>query len=156
MAPAIPFIAVAMAAIGAGVTVHGQIQQGKSQSAMASYNAKLARRNAGIARENAEYEARQKRRETARLIGRQRILYGKAGVIMEGSPLAVIEETAAQGEKDALMIERGYAQQGSSYLSQAKLTRMRAANYKRQGYSQAGSTLLTGAGKAIGGYKGTG
>lgn len=156
MAPALPFIAVAMMAIGTSVTAYGQIQQGKSQAAMAKYNAKLAKRSAKEAKDSAEYEAKQKRRETARFIGKQRALYGKAGVTIEGSPLEIVQETAAQGEMDALMIERGYAQQGAAYLSQAKLAEMRARNYKRQGYYAAGSTLLTGGGQMMGGYGGGG
>jgi hypothetical protein len=154
MAPALPFIAIAMTAIGTGVSVYGQIQQGKSQAAQAEYNAKLAKRNAKSARENAEYEARQKRRGTARLIGKQRALYAKAGVTMEGSPLDVLQETAAQGEMDALMIERGYAQQGAAYKSQSELAKMRARHYKQQGYFGAGSTLLTGGGQIMSGYGG--
>jgi hypothetical protein len=154
MAPALPYIAVAMTAIGTGVSAYGQIQQGKSQAAQAEYNAKLAKRNAKSARESAEYEARQKRRGTARLIGRQRALYAKAGVTMEGSPLDVLQETAAQGEMDALMIERGYAQQEAAYKSQSELAKMRARNYRQQGYFGAGSTLLTGGGQIMGGYGG--
>ena len=143
-------------AIGTGMSAYGQIQQGKSQAAQAEYNAKLAKRNAKAAKENAVYEARQKRRGTARLIGKQRALYAKAGVTMEGSPLDVLQETAAQGEMDALMIERGYAQQETAYKSQAKLAKMRARNYKQQGYLAAGSTLLTGGGQMMGGYGGKG
>jgi hypothetical protein len=144
----------AITAIGAGASAYGQVQQGHDQARMAAYNAKLAERNAKIAKENATYEARQKRKETARLIGKQRALYSKSGVTMEGSPLDVLQETAAQGEMDALMIERGYAQQGAAYTSQAQLARMRAAGYKRQGYWGAGRTLLTSGGRIISGYGG--
>jgi hypothetical protein len=145
---------VAIAAIGAGTTAYTQVQQGHNQAANAKYNAKLASRNAKIAQESAEYEARQKRRETARLIGRQRALYGKAGVTMEGSPLEVIQETAAQGEMDALMIERRYTQQATAYKSQAELARTRTEIAKRRGYWGAGSTLLTSGGQMASGYGG--
>jgi hypothetical protein len=138
-----PAVGYVVSAIGAGVSAYGQIQQGQNQSAMATYNAKLAERNAKIAKDNAEYEARQKRRETARLIGKQRALYGKSGVTMEGSPLEVVQETAAQGEMDALMIERGYTQQETAYKNQAELAKMRAKRYGQQGYVGAGTTLLT-------------
>lgn len=158
MAVAVPayvmYGAMAMMAIGTGMSAYGQVQQGRSQSTAAEYNAKLARRNAKSAKKNAEYEAGQKRKETKRLLGKQRVLYGKAGVTMEGSPLDVLQETAAQGEMDALMIERGYAQRTASYLSQVKLAQMRARGYRQQGYYGAGSTLLTGGGKVVGGYGG--
>jgi hypothetical protein len=68
----------------AAFAVRGAVQQGQDQSAWASYNAKMARRDAAIAKQNAEYAAGQKRRQTERLLSRQRALYGKAGVTMEG------------------------------------------------------------------------
>jgi hypothetical protein len=156
MTPAVAtYAGLALAAIGTGTAAYGQITSAHQQAATAKYNAELAERNAKSAKKNAEYEARQKRKETARLLGRQRALYGKAGVAMEGSPLIVAQETAAEGEMDALMIERGYAQKSAAYLSQAKLAKMRAKNYGQQGYWGAGSTLLTGAGQVATGYGGT-
>ena len=134
---------IAMQGVSSVVSIYGQEQQSRTQTSMEKYNAKIAYRNAKIAKQNAEYEAKQKRKETTRLIGKQRALYGKAGVTMEGSPLEVIQETAAQGEMDALMIERKYAQEAATYKSQALLHRMRAKAYGQQGGMKAfGSFLL--------------
>jgi hypothetical protein len=137
----------AVAAIGAGFSAYGQVQQGHNQAAWASYNAKMAERDARTAEQNAKYAAAQKRRETKRLLGRQRALYGKAGVTMEGSPLIVAQETAAEGEMDALMIERGYSIEAQRYRAEKELYKVQGVAAKRTGYWGAGTTLLTQAGK---------
>lgn len=134
-------------ALSAAASAYGQVQQGKNQSAWASYNAKMAKRDANIAKQNAEYAATQKRRQTERLLSRQRALYGKAGVTMEGSPLIVAQETAAEGEMDALMIERGYAIEAQRHIAEGRLQKIQGAAAKRKSYWGAGTTLLTSAGK---------
>lgn len=131
--------------IGTGISVMGQIEQGRSQKKWGEYNAQVAERDAETARMNAEYEAGLKRKESERLLGRQRALYGKAGVTLEGSPLLLMAETAAESEMDALMIERGGKLQAQRYRSEATLSKMKGAAAQRAGYYGAGSTLLTGA-----------
>lgn len=146
----------AVVVVSALVSAYGQVQQGKNEDAWAKYNAKMAERDARTAEENAKYAAAQKRRETERMLGKQRALYGKAGVTMEGSPLIVAQNTAAEGEMDALMIERGYAIEAIRYRSEKSLFRARGSAAKRAGYWGAGTTLLTAAGKAAGSYGGGG
>jgi hypothetical protein len=141
----VAYYAIMIAA--AALTAHETVQQGQNQSAWASHSAKMAERDATIAKQNAEYAAGQKRRQTERLLSRQRALYGKAGVTMEGSPLIVAQETAAEGEMDALMIERGYAIEAQRYTTEGRLHAIRGAAAKRAGYWGAGTTLLTSAGK---------
>jgi len=130
---------------GTAFSTYSQMQQAREQSKWAEYNAAVAERDAETARMNAEYEAGIKRKETEKLLGRQRALYGKAGVTLEGSPLLLMAETAAEGEMDALMIERGGKLQAQRYRSEATLSRMKGSAAQRAGYWGAGSTLLTGA-----------
>ena len=144
--------AVVVAAAGAATTAYGQYEQGKAQKKWGSYNAALAERDAETARKNAEYEAGVQRKETQKLLSRQRALYGKSGVTLEGSPLLLMAETAAEGELDALMIERGGRTRAQGYRSEATLSRMKGSAAKRAGYYGAGSTLLTGAGQTATGY----
>jgi len=129
---------------GTAVSVVSQAQQGKEQQKWAEYNAAVAERDAQAAKQNAEYEAGIKRKATEKLLGRQRALYGKAGVTLEGSPLLLMSETATEGEMDALMIERGGTLQAQRYQTEATLSRMKGASAKKAGYYGAGSTLLTG------------
>jgi hypothetical protein len=141
-----------MSAAGTAMSVVGQIQQGKSTKQWSEYNAAVAERDALAAQQSAEYAAGEKRKETERLLGRQRALYGKAGVTVEGSPLLMMEETASQGELDALMIEREGKLKAGNYQSEAALSRMKGASAQRAGYYGAGSSLLTGASSAMTAY----
>ena len=148
-------VAGAVAAVGAIASIAGtytsmqaQKKQGESQEQWNQYNAAVAERDAESARQSAQYEADLKRREGEKLLGRQRALFGKAGVTFEGSPLLLMEETASDIEMDALMIERTGKLTSQRYQSEATLSRMKGASAKRAGYYGAGTTLLTGAGRA--------
>ena len=146
--------AVVVSAVGVVTSAYGQYEQGQAQKKWGSYSAAVAERDAETARLNAEYEAGLQRKETQKLLGRQRALYGKSGVTLEGSPLLMMAETAAEGELDALMIERGGRTQAQGYRSEAILSRMKGGAAKRAGYYGAGSTLLTGAARGYSAYKG--
>jgi len=137
---------------GTAMSVYSQVEQGKSQNEWSQYNAAVAERDALAAQQSAEYDAGEKRKETERLLGRQRALYGKAGVTLEGSPLLLMEETASQGELDALMIEREGKLKAGNYQSEAALSRMKGSSAQKAGYYGAGSSLLTGASSAMTAY----
>ena len=148
--------AVVVSAVGVVTSAYGQYEQGQAQKKWGSYSAAVAERDAETARMNAEYEAGVHRKETQRLLGRQRALYGKSGVTFEGSPLLMMAETAAEGELDALMIKREGELRAQGYHSEATLSRMRGRAAQSAGYYGAGSTLLTGAGQTAyqyGAYK---
>lgn len=64
--------------------------------------------SAKATKEKAQYEEEKHRKELKYLMGRQRLLYAKAGVDPgAGSPLAFIAYTAAEGEREAAMIRIG-------------------------------------------------
>jgi len=146
-------LATAVSIIGTAVGAVGSIAQGQQQQEWANYNAAIAQQQAQTAKATAEWEATQKRKETERLLGKQRALYGVAGVTYEGSPLELMAETAAEGELDALMLERTGKIREQKYMSEAELTKMKGQQAATAGYFGAGTTLLTGASKL---YKATG
>jgi len=151
MAVAAP-VMIAMTVAAAGFSAYASVKQGKSQAAWNKYNAQVAERNAKAAKAVAEAEAARKRRETQRLLRRQRAVYGKAGVTFEGSPLLVMEDTAAEGELDALLIEYRGLTQKQAYRSQAETDRMRAQQAKAAGWYGAGTSLLGAASNTAGLY----
>jgi len=111
---ALGITAISMGGTGLGLQMKGQYEAGKaaqrqaeSEAALREYNAQLAEREAIEAQEAAAYEESKHRKAGERLKGRQRTLYAKAGVTFEGTPLDVMEQTAAELETDALMIRRG-------------------------------------------------
>lgn len=144
--------AATVAVAGTVLSAYSQYEQGQSQKEWSEYNAAIAERDAAASRQTAEYEATEKRKETQRLLGRQRALYGKAGVTLEGSPLLMMEETASEGEIDALMIEREGKLRSQHYRSEAALSKQKGRAAARAGYWGAGTTLLTGAGSAMSAY----
>lgn len=133
---------------GTAATVQavGQYQQAKAQSKILEYNAKVAEQDAIATKQQAEYEAERLRKEKERVLSRQRALYGKAGVRLEGSPLLIMEDTAGEFEMDILNTLRTGQIQSSRYQSQAAISRAEAGITKRAGAYSTGTTLLTGAG----------
>jgi len=139
--------AVAAMAVGTGMEVYGQIQAGRAAEKTAEYNAALARRDADIEKQRAEFEEAQHRRRVGRFKGRQQALFAKAGVQLEGSPLLVMEETAAEAELEALAIRRGGEIKASRFMAEAGLRQYTGKQKKRTAYIRAGASLLTGAGE---------
>jgi hypothetical protein len=135
--------------VGTGVQMYGQRQQAKTAERVAERNAKIQENQALQTEMDARENARRQRADSKAKLKTQRSRYAKAGVIMEGSPLEVMAETAGLLELDALEIGR---------QAKGEATRLRAgAEVSRQdGYDQAnalriasGATLLSGAGSAL-------
>lgn len=149
-------IAIIGSAMSAGVSAFGAYKETQAANASAEYNARVSERNKQIAdmqanqaRQQGEVDARAKAREISKLIGSQRAGFAGSGMLVDtGSAQDITEETAAFGALDAMTIRRnaanqawGYQVQGLNYQSQADLARMS----KRNPYTAAGTTLLTGA-----------
>lgn len=139
-------IGMVASAVGAAVSAMGQMQAGQSQSEWYAYNAEVARQNAIAAKQSAEYDATRKREEGATLMAKQRTLYAKSGVSLEGSPTDVILGTAEDVEMDAMAIIRKGLITSQQYESQAALSEMSGSAAEKASYYGAGSTLLTGIG----------
>jgi len=139
--------AVAALAVGVGIEAYGQYQTGQSQKEWSEYNAAVARQQGENAKAAAEIEERQKRRQKEAFLSQQRARYLASGVTMEGSPLAAMEDTAANFEMDALLIRKRGELGLWSAEQQAALSVMEGKAAARAGKIGATSTLLTGAGE---------
>jgi len=147
-------------AVGSGVVAYSQYQQGKTAAAQArqeaawhDYNAKVAKREAEAERKAAEFESTQHERKAKQLLARQRALIGASGVTMEGSPLLLAEDTAAQLALENINIRMTGARRVGAWksksildISKARFARESAPGLRRAGYLSAGSSLLQGAG----------
>ena len=120
-----------------GLNAYGAIRSGWAQAAMARananyisqmsrYNAEVARRGAEAARRNAETirqageaEAARHRQKSSDLLAQYRARYAASGVEFEGSPLLVMQETAARAEQDALGILYNYQVKAAEQERQA-------------------------------------
>ena len=115
------------AVAGAASGAIGAYQQGKAQEAQYEYQAKVAQENARIAQNNANLErqqgieeARLQRMKSIQAVGKQQAAMAANGLdITQGTPLDVIEDTAAMGELDSLQTRYNYERKALSYESQA-------------------------------------
>jgi len=133
-----------LGAIGAGVSAVSSIQQGQGQANIASYNAQIAQNNAIAAQQKAAYDEQRQREMAVRLKGTQRASAAAAGgELLDMSD--VLDESAKQAEMDALAIRYGGSAAAAASRQQAEIYKAQAPLAKMRGYSDAGTTLLTGA-----------
>lgn len=154
--------AVILALTGAGVSAYSAVQQGRSAAAQAKqqaawddFNAQVAKRDADAEQKAADFEAVQHTRRSEQLLARQRALVGKSGVTMEGSPLLLAEDTAAQLAIEGANIRTTGARRVQAFRSQSILdtaaglaARRSAPGFKRAGITQAGASILQGGAQA--------
>ena len=143
-----PEVAMALSLAGSGFSAYGSIQQGKAAKKAAEYNAAVQRNQAIAARQKAEFDADRQRQVAAAQRAQARAGFAKGGVVMEGTPLLVLESSAEQAELDAQAILYGGDVQATGYEAQAGLSELEGKSAQQAGYIGAGTTLLTGAGKA--------
>lgn len=126
-------LAPTLSTIGSAMGVVGALNSGRSEQAAANYNAQSAQMDA------AAKEAAQ-RRDAARQQGALRASLAKSGTSMEGTPLMVMAESAANAELDALNTRITGQRESTLY-------RMRGSNAATASRWQAGTSLLTGLSK---------
>jgi len=139
---------------GTAVSAWSAIQAGRERESAAKYNAEMEFIQGIKEKAARQLEERKHREKTQRLLARQKSLYLKAGVAMEGTPLEVIGQTAAEAEIDAMIIEAGGQAAYLERLGRMGMFRELGESYRQAGYLRAGTTLLTGAGRAMIGYGG--
>ena len=149
----IEYAILALAAVGTGTAVYSGVQQSRAAKEMGKYNEKVAQNEALARRQAAEESMRRKRETNRRIIANQQAKMAKAGIISsEGTPLAVLGETAGALELEALdiMYETEVAAQRS--ISAGQAARFQGDQASKSALIGAGSSLLTGAGNMASTY----
>ena len=98
------WVEVAAAAFQAVQAVRSYSAQQKAAKQQAAANAaamKAAQTEAELARADAAQKAQAARDDAAKVRSQQLALYLKSGVTLDGSPMLVLDDTTAQGEKNA-------------------------------------------------------
>ena len=164
-------VTTALMGVSMALGAFGQIQQGRAQSAAASYQAAQDQRNAAVAErqaQDAEHRGkiaeRNQRSETAQLIAKQRAGLGASGLDMNsGSSLDIQADAAMMGELDALTVRNnfereawGYRQQAQNFQNSAAMASSTAKNAGTAGMIGAGASLLGGAAQFSNAWGGTG
>jgi hypothetical protein len=109
------------------------------------YQAKAAEQNAALATQSANIEADQVGEKHRRTLARQRAMVGSSGYATEGTPLAVMMDSAEQAARDVALIRYSGEVAGTGYEGEAKLRQLEGRSALMGGYMHAGTTLLSGA-----------
>jgi hypothetical protein len=141
--------------VGGLLEASGHAAEGEARAAAAEYNAKSAEQNAKLSVAQAREEERRLRVMSRKQLGDMRANYAASGVQMEGSPLDVLEESAATAELDALTVRHGGQVKAAQARSEASLQRFQGEYAKAAGYLKATTTLIdTGSKMGAGSAKG--
>ncbi len=137
-------------------------RQARAQAAYNRYNAKIAEQEALAEQQATLQDLKQHRRTSKQKMSRLRAAVGKSGVMMEGSPLLVAEDTASQLALEHAWIGLGgerrisrFRSEGLLHLKKAAMSELQATNYlsagrdfARAGRMRAGASLLGGGAQA--------
>ena len=159
-----------------GLSMYGQLQQGKASMQAARYNAEQLRRQADYNNRLAEAEASNRERESSEAIRRARInneatlselraRLGASGVrLTTGTPLAVMGEAAGRLELSIADASRTAMMQAASMRAQGKMGLWQAEQAgtmalfegrlaKQSSLLKAGATAFGGIGSAYGKFR---
>ena len=139
---------MAIALASAAVSAVGAIQQGRAANRTARFEAEQLRQQAERERHSAAQQAADLRDGEARRRASLRARTAGSGATLEGSPLAVLSDLAADAEFQALRRIAGGAAAAGRAEANAALRRFEGRNARRTSFLNAGSTLLTAASRA--------
>jgi len=139
-----------LAAVGIGLQAYGMYRQGQSAKKASDYNRMAL--DGAIMEENyrSGLIADKIRAKKRRMRGAQTTAYMKAGVRLEGTPLEVLADTAAQFEEDLIMNESDRRLTISRLQMGIGAERMAGKEAMTAAYISAGATILQGAGQYYG------
>ena len=145
-------IGVIFSVISSIVGAMSAVSAGESQKQAADYNADVMDAQAQSERDAAAFEETRQREANSKLKARQRVAYLSSGVdLSEGTPLEVLGSQAGEMEMDAMAIRYNGEVKARQSESQAEIYRMQGNQARTAGYTNAGSSLMTGAG-SVGKY----
>lgn len=141
-AAAIPLLAGSTA-----LQIYSSIQAGEAQNKIAKYNAAVSEQEGIAAEKRAEFNEALHRERVKRALSSQRAARGASGVEL---PTLGLEESAAAGELDALVIRHGGEIEKGRAESSAEIEREKGRQARIAGRIGAGTSLLSGGAKIAG------
>lgn len=152
--------------IGMVLQAAGGIYQGFQAKSTADYNAAVAKQEAKTTNVLTDIAIARHRRSAKKLQSAQIARYGAAGITLEGSPILVLADSAADAELDEALIKFEGKSKVSALRREATLQKMRGKSavigafisagqtagqaYAGRSGSSTGSSLLTGTGGRAG------
>ncbi len=136
MAAAIPFI-------GAGISAFGALQQGQAQKNAYEMEAAAKRAQGAQVDIAADREIDLTKRRLDKTQAAQMVAFGKSGVLAtSGSPLALMEETAANAVDEMTAIRNAAKYRKGSLLTEAGLSQYLGQQAEDASYYGAGGSVL--------------
>jgi hypothetical protein len=124
---------------------------GEAELNIQKLNAKMDMENARLSRESAAVQEKRQRQMSYKQLSAMKAGYGASGVVSnEGSPMDVLEESAANAELDALLIRHRGEVEAWSAESSASIALYEGRIARTAGHVQGFATHLQQAGSAIG------
>ncbi|MDS1138579.1 hypothetical protein [Nitratireductor indicus] len=142
--PALGGLSGILQGIGAVASAGASIAGGISANNVAQYNAKVAENNAISERERASYDADLTRQRVRQTMGAQRAAAAASGLdTSSGTPVAVLGDTAGQGEMDVLARLYSGEAAATAYQNDAQRFRAEGKAQRSAGFINAGTSLLS-------------
>lgn len=146
-------VAVAVAAVGVGVSSYSAVAAGQNAKETADYNAKVQENAALDAQQRGATAAAEHQDKVRRMIGTQEATAAANGLLTStGTPLDIITDTAGMGKLDSLRLLSNAGRQAQGLNEQAGLTRIEGSNAQTAGSLNAGASALGGLSSAANGW----
>lgn len=133
-------------AVGAAASFSSAMNRADSAKSTAEYNANIARSNAAATRQQGDANAAAQQRKARLAIGQARAGFGASGVALEGSPIDVLEQSAASAELDRQNILYGSETRARAYETQAGMELWQGEQQASQAKSAAWAGLFKAGG----------
>lgn len=147
------WVATALAVTGAAVSAKGEIDAGKASKKAAFKNAAQQEQDAIARTAEAISQSRESRAQGRRITGSQKSQYLKGGVLLEGTPLMVMAEAAADIELESMEIERQGIMEAQVLKRGADMSRFKGKQAAKAGRFGAIGTILQSGADIAGTYK---
>lgn len=131
--------AFVLAGVSALASIYGGFQEKKAYKEQAA----LQRDQAVLAVQEAEEEAARREEERDRLMARQRVSFLANGVKLNGSPLAVLDDTAYQYNKEIKAIRRRGVAESNFMRREARILEDKGRAAVLRGFTQAAGTVAS-------------
>lgn len=142
-------MAVALALISGVVGAIGALQSAGAAAAAAKYNEQVAKRNARATMDQTLATIEDKTREHRRQLGALRTAYSANGLMFEGSPMDVLEDSSSELAYDVAKIKYQGKMKAEGYTEQAALFKLEGKAAKKEGFIGAATSMLSGVTDAV-------
>lgn len=136
------FAEVSLSLFSGLTSLAGSIIDAEQTAAAQEFNASIARSQQIIIEASRKLERRREKKRARFFLSTQNALSAKSGVMLSGSPIDVIEDTAREFELDSIINDINASIRSSRLGSEVVQRKFRAKQARAGGLRRAGTTLL--------------